>query len=96
MNDGEALNIARECARDTRRIKWTAHARQRMRERGITTRQVLRCLLRGRMAEPVHRSVHGDWQCKLTVLSAGDALEVVIAIDAVSVPPDCVVITAIA
>lgn len=66
---------------DSSRIDFTTHARDRMRERGFTTSQVLCCLKHGRIVEGPARDVKGNWKLNIQGLSAGDVLTCVVALD---------------
>lgn len=68
-------------AQNSNRIFYTKHANQRMKERKITTFQVECCLRHGKVAENPYRDEHGNWMVKLEVLTAGDSVTVVVAID---------------
>lgn len=69
-------------AEDSARVFFTAHAEERMNERGVTRTQVLRCLKHGKMlrSDP-KKSDQGNWTLKLEVMSAGEAVKVVAALD---------------
>ena len=76
-----ALEIVREIAATTERVKFTYHVLERMAERNITTKQVLCCLRNGWIVEGPAKSIKGNWEMTLKVISAGDAVNVVIALD---------------
>ncbi|HEX6929696.1 MAG TPA: DUF4258 domain-containing protein [Gammaproteobacteria bacterium] len=76
-----AEKVIRKVARDSGRVFFTMHAETRMRERGINRTQVLRCLRLGRVVEGPARDTHGKWIATLEVLSAGDVVTVVAALD---------------
>ncbi len=90
MNDATALKLLREIAQDSSNVILTAHARLRMRQRKVTPVQIITCLQRGIVSEPVVLDMHGNW--KLTVMHrvAGKDLNVAVAID---VPSRAIVIT---
>ncbi|WP_108986013.1 DUF4258 domain-containing protein [Candidatus Phycosocius bacilliformis] len=44
LNDANARRLLREIAQDSSNVIFTAHARKRMKERKITSMQVLACL----------------------------------------------------
>lgn len=90
MNDATALKVLREIAEDSARVIFTAHARQRMRQRKVTPVQVLACLQRGIVSEPVALDFHGNWKLTVTHRVAGRDLDVAVAID---VPRRAIVIT---
>lgn len=66
-----------------------------MGKRDITSRQVLNCLAEGKITEPIHKTVKGDWKCTLTHISAGVVVDAVVAVDMEPEPPISVVVTAI-
>jgi hypothetical protein len=76
-----AIQLIREAAQDTSRIRWSGHARKRMRKRQITTRQVLDVLDKGRIVEGPARGTTGDWECTLEWFTAGDSIVVVVVIE---------------
>lgn len=52
MDPGRASELlSRVADGDTGRIIWTEHARKRMRDRDITTSQVMRCIRHGKITE---------------------------------------------
>lgn len=79
MTEHTALRLIREIAADSSRVFLSAHARQRMRERHISVRQVFECLKRGQIAEPPHQDTRGDWKCTVSWLHAGDDVNVAVA-----------------
>lgn len=90
MNDASALKLLREIAADSARVIFTHHALQRMRQRKVSTSQVLTCLQRGIVAEPVALDLHGNWKLTVSHRAAGAELDVAVAID---VPNRAIVIT---
>ena len=76
-----ARQLVREVAQDSARVFFTGHAQRKMRERRITQTQVLRCLAHGQVVEGPTRDMKGNWTMKLEVLSAGDLITVVAALD---------------
>lgn len=90
MNDATALKLLREIARDSARVIFTVHARQRMRQRKVSPVQVLACLQRGIVSEPVALDMHGNWKLTVSHRVAGKDLDVAVAID---VPNRAIVIT---
>ena len=51
MSNTGLLHIIRQLARDSANVYFTAHARQRMKQRQISNSQVLACLRRGDIYE---------------------------------------------
>ena len=47
-----------------------------MRQRRVTLPQVLTVLRKGRVVEPAHQDVKGNWKCTLECLAAGDHVRV--------------------
>lgn len=90
MNDASALKLLREIAADSAQVIFTHHALQRMRQRKVSTSQVLTCLQRGIVAEPVALDLHGNWKLTVTHRAAGAELDVAVAID---LPNRAIVIT---
>lgn len=80
MNDGNLRSRIAELAEDTARVEFSKHARIRMRERRVSVTQVLEVLRRGRVNEPAHRNIHGNWQCTLERSIAGDRVMVAAAL----------------
>ena len=52
-----------------------------MRQRRVTLPQVLTVLRKGRVVEPAHQDVKGNWKCTLECLAAGDHVRVAAAIE---------------
>ncbi len=81
LGDAGFLKKLRAIARDSYRIVLTKHAKQRMKRRRINQRQVMECLRKGRICEPAHLAIQGDWVATLEHRYAGDAVRVVVAIE---------------
>lgn len=90
MNDASALQLLRAIAQDSARVIFTAHARQRMRQRHVLATQVLAALQKGIVSEPVALDMHGNWKLTVSHRIAGKTLDVAVAID---VPNRAIVIT---
>ncbi|ADE13786.1 conserved hypothetical protein [Nitrosococcus halophilus Nc 4] len=93
LSDKRAREIIREAVLDTSRIQWSKHARKRMRERRITTRQVLDVLSKGKIIEGPVRGTTGDWECTLERFVAGDNVVVVVAIETDSAGQPVIIVT---
>ncbi|MBL1260165.1 MAG: DUF4258 domain-containing protein [Thiotrichaceae bacterium] len=76
-----AQAIIKQLASTSERVKYSDHVRARMRERRITTRQVMSCLKSGCISEEPIRSIKGNWVLSVRAIAAGDPLTVVIALD---------------
>ena len=81
LSDASFVKKLRAIAVDSHRVVLTDHAKQRMKQRRITLRQVLECLRRGRIDEPAHVTIHGDWKATLEHQYAGDVVRVAVAIE---------------
>jgi hypothetical protein len=79
LNDANALKRLREIATDSARVIFTRHAKQRMKQRRITTAQVLACLSAGSIAEPAHIDQFGAWVLTVEKLTAGELVRVAVA-----------------
>ena len=92
LNDANARRLLREIAQDSSNVIFTAHARKRMKERKITSMQVLACLQGGVVTEPVALDIHQCRKLTLTHRVAGNNMEVAVEID---LPKRAIVITVI-
>ena len=81
LSDAGFLKKLRAIAKDSDRVVLTKHAKQRMRQRRINQRQILECLRNGRIREPAHLTIHGDWKATVEHQYAGDTVRVVVAIE---------------
>lgn len=62
----------REVARDTRNVKWSHHARERMEERGINNTMALRVIRKGMLSgEILPGKATGEWKAKFVRLIPG-------------------------
>lgn len=77
-----AQQIIQEIVTDTAKVHFTHHARERMSERDITFREVINCLSKGNISEGPARSIRkGTWEMTFKILSAGEQISVVVALD---------------
>ncbi len=95
LNDVNFMKKLRAVIVDTTRIQLTSHARDRMKTRRISFRQVLETLRQGRVCEAAHVTVHGDWKATLLHQYAGDAVRVAVALRRTNDDDFAVVITVI-
>ncbi len=63
------------------RVFISGHAEEKMIARGITRRQVHCCIKNGSFKDAPYRSTKGNWQMRLEVLSSGDLVNAVVALD---------------
>jgi len=76
-----ARKIILEICADTSRVFISTHAEKKMMQRDITRSQVMRCLRSGAITEGPARGIKGNWELTMNVLSAGDSVTVVAALD---------------
>lgn len=82
LTDETALALVRELAGQGGRVTFTAHARQRMVERDISSEQVLNVLTRGQIQESVRWDADRDsYKLALRALTAGEEVTVACAIE---------------
>ena len=81
LSDASFLKRLRAIAKDSHRVYLTPHAKRRMVQRRVNLRQVLECLRKGRICEPAHLTIHGDWKATLELQYAGDRVKVAVAIE---------------
>ena len=81
LTDAGFLKKLRVIAKDSHRVVLTKHAKQRVQQRGINLRQIMECLRKGRICEPAHLTVQGDWKATLEYRHAGDNVKVAVVIE---------------
>ena len=81
LSDHSFTKKLRAIVADSDRVVLTKHAKKRMRQRRISLVQVLVCLRKGRIVEPAHTTIQGDWKATLEHHYAGDAVRVSVAIE---------------
>lgn len=70
-----------ELSLDTKNIRFdNPHFQARLKQRGLTMRQVLEVLRKGNAASSPVEDQYGDWRIKLKRLVAGRRVQVVVAI----------------
>lgn len=81
LSKPKALALVRELAGDSGNIIFLPHASMRMKQRRITAKMVLECLLRGVIVEGPVLSLKGTWELAMQRMAAGERLRVALAID---------------
>ena len=78
-------------------IKLSSHCRQRMRERGVTIRQIFQVLKcpHSQMTEEPHQTAAGSWKFNLKGFASGDRVEVVIDLKNSEYDPSAYLVTVI-
>ena len=90
LSKPKALALVRELAKDNGNVVFTDHARIRMRQRQITPKAVLECLLHGSIVEGPALGIKGTWELVTQRMGAGRKLHVGFAID---LPSRLIIIT---
>ncbi|MBF4456118.1 DUF4258 domain-containing protein [Acinetobacter sp. SK-43] len=80
LTEIEAKHKLREIAKDTRKIKLTTHVRERMKERGISLKQIICCFEHGDITEGPYQTTRGDCQMNVSVRTAGEYVTAVVVI----------------
>lgn len=70
----------RALARASENVRFTVHARMRMRQRGIDDLQVLHVLRAGVVEEAPALDIHGNWKATLAGMAAGERVRVAAAL----------------
>lgn len=81
LSESMARLKLRELAKNSSKVFLTDHARKRMKQRKITLPQILCCMEHGQFDEGPYRETNGSWKMKLSVVSAGDVISVVLVLD---------------
>jgi hypothetical protein len=81
LSDHSFTKMLRAIAVDSDRVVLTKHAKKRMKQRRISLAQVLVCLRKGRIVEPAHMTIQGDWKATVEHHYAGDAVRVSVVIE---------------
>jgi len=83
LTEETARNIVRDLANNhTNRIRWSRHIKDRMSERGISSRQIM-TLLKNKHSvfrEGPYEEPNGDWKFNLKGLAAGNVIELTVAL----------------
>ena len=80
-------------ALETESIRFTAHARTRMSQRGIVVAMVLECLRRGSIRRPQQNIKTGWYECRMERYTGGKNVAVVAAVEEAN--PSVIVVTVI-
>jgi hypothetical protein len=80
MTDTSLQRKIVEISADSTKVIITKHAKIRMKERRISSTQVLHVLRKGSLVEPAHQDIHGYWKCTLASTISGDFIKVAAAL----------------
>lgn len=84
----------RQIAQDTAHVRWSFHAKQQMRKRGISVPVVLDVLRHGSVNRTPEVNIKtGCAECKMERYSAGHHIGIIIALEQEKAP-SCLVVTA--
>ena len=81
LTKAAAEKLLRELALDSSKVVFSKHANGRGNQRKISHLQILECLRKGRIIEGPAKAIKGNWELKVTYLSAGEPINVVAALD---------------
>jgi len=79
LNDANFLSEMRAVLA-TRPLFLTVHAKERMKERKVSIKQVHECVNKGLVEEPAHINAHGNWSATVGYFTGGDYVKVATAI----------------
>ncbi|ALS97166.1 DUF4258 domain-containing protein [Lacimicrobium alkaliphilum] len=96
LTEGTARKIINDLAENhTHRIRWSRHVKERMKERRITSGQIL-TLLKSKHSifrEGPYPEANGDWKFNLKGMAAGNVIELAVALKNHHCSPSSVLIT---
>ncbi|MCJ8269193.1 MAG: DUF4258 domain-containing protein [Psychrosphaera sp.] len=96
LSQNTAKKIIKELALNhTNSVKLSSHARQRMKQRGVTNTQILKVLSSAHsvFTEAPHMTAGGDWKFNLQGVAAGEVVEVVVVLRRLETDPCAFVVT---
>lgn len=96
LTEATAREIMNDLANNyTNRIKWTKHIKDRMVQRDITTAQILTLLKSKRSVfrEGPYEEPNGNWKFNLKGMTAGQVIELTIALKNHQQSPNSILIT---
>lgn len=74
--------LIREAAIGKAPLEWTEHFGEKIIELGVSSSQVLKCLEHGKLKNgPDWDRDHQNWTCRICSFSAGDKVDIRLAID---------------
>lgn len=96
LTEETARKIINDLAENhTHRIRWSKHVKARMRDRGVTTGQIM-TLLKSKHSvfrEGPYAEANGDWKFNLKGTAAGKVIELTVALKNHHDSPSSVLIT---
>jgi len=76
-----AQALIRELAADSARVVVISHGKKRQRERGVSHKRIIDCLMKGTITEGPYQIASGDWRCNVSRHAAGERLTCVVQFD---------------
>lgn len=76
-----ARALIREIAQDSGRVFVLPHGRKRGRQRSISFKQIVDCLLKGSISEGPYQVANGAWRCNVSRHAAGEEMTCVVEFD---------------
>lgn len=76
-----ARRLIREIAQDSARVVVVGHGQKRRRQRNVSFKQIIDCLLKGTISEGPYQIASGDWRCNVARHAAGEELTCVVEFD---------------
>ncbi len=98
LKDRSAKKIIQDLATNhSRNIKLRKHCKERMKERGVSIRQVFQVLKcpHSQFTERPHQTPRGSWKFNLRGVSCGERIEIVIDLHNSETDPEAYVVTVI-
>lgn len=93
LSDPAFLRRLRAIVADPFRVTILDHAGKRMKKRKITPEQVLECLQKGKLVEPAHLTIYGEWKATVMCRCAGDVVQVAVVLEKTETGDYAVVVT---
>lgn len=94
LNDANFLEKLRAISKSQSPF-LTDHAKARMRERRVSSKQVYECIAKGTIEEPAHLTKYGEWAATIGYFTGGDYIKVAAALSSNDKGEMIIVITVI-
>ncbi|PPC95688.1 MAG: hypothetical protein CTY32_08395 [Methylotenera sp.] len=94
LNDANFLERLRAASKSQSPF-LTDHAKARMRQRRVSSKQVYECIAKGAIEEPAHLTKFGEWAATIGYFTGGDYIKVAAAISSNDKGEMIIVITVI-
>lgn len=94
LNDANYLEKLRAIYK-VNSLSLTVHAKARMKQRKVSSRQVFECIAKGKVEEAAHLTIYGEWSATVGYFTGGDYIKVATVITSNDKGEMIVVITVI-